>query len=139
MGCVRREAPDPERDVSPVEGSGAKRLTLSETLVESKETQDQAALLLPRLALQPGLKRAGFGVIGACPGPRQPNRSSATRVFGALSRVVLLQAIGDIGGHAHRFRDAFAVRLLQAGVPMERVSLLLGHRSIKVTERYYPP
>ena len=42
-------------------------------------------------------------------------------------------------GHAHRFRDTFAVGLLQAGVPMERVSVLLGHSSIKVTERYYSP
>jgi integrase len=42
-------------------------------------------------------------------------------------------------GHAHRFRDTFAVGLLQAGVPMERVSVLLGHSSIKVTVRYYSP
>jgi integrase/recombinase XerD len=37
-------------------------------------------------------------------------------------------------GHAHRFRDTFGVGLLQAGVPIERVSVLLGHSSIKVTE-----
>jgi integrase len=42
-------------------------------------------------------------------------------------------------GHAHRFRDTFAVGLLQAGVPMERVSVLLGHSSIKVTEKHYSP
>jgi integrase len=42
-------------------------------------------------------------------------------------------------GHAHRFRDTFAVELLTAGVPMERVSMLLGHSSIKVTERHYSP
>jgi len=42
-------------------------------------------------------------------------------------------------GHAHRFRDTFAVDLLQAGVPMERVSMLLGHSSIKVTEKHYSP
>jgi site-specific recombinase XerD len=42
-------------------------------------------------------------------------------------------------GHAHRFRDTFAVELLLAGVPLERVSILLGHNSIKVTEKHYAP
>ena len=42
-------------------------------------------------------------------------------------------------GHAHRFRDTFAVELLKAGVPMDRVSVLLGHSSIKVTEKHYSP
>jgi hypothetical protein len=42
-------------------------------------------------------------------------------------------------GHAHRFRDTFAVELLLAGVPLERVSVLLGHSSIKVTEKPYSP
>lgn len=39
--------------------------------------------------------------------------------------------------HGHRFRDTFATEALQAGVPMERVSILLGHRSVKITEKYY--
>jgi integrase len=42
-------------------------------------------------------------------------------------------------GHAHRFRDTFAVGLLQAGVPMDQVSVLLGHSSIKVTKQHYSP
>jgi integrase len=37
------------------------------------------------------------------------------------------------------FRDTFAVGLLLAGVPIEQVSKLLGHKSIKVTEKHYSP
>jgi integrase/recombinase XerD len=44
-----------------------------------------------------------------------------------------------VGGHAHRFRDTFAVELLIAGVPLDRVSVLLGHSSIRITERHYAP
>lgn len=40
---------------------------------------------------------------------------------------------------SHRFRDAFAVELLLAGGPIERVSILLGHQSVRVTERHYHP
>ncbi len=43
------------------------------------------------------------------------------------------------GAHPHRFRDSFAVELLLTGVPLERVSILLGHSSIKVTEKHYAP
>jgi integrase/recombinase XerD len=55
----------------------------------------------------------------------------------SLKKLFKLAAIPD--GHAHRFRDTFAVELLLAGVPLERVSMLLGHRSVKVTERHYAP
>jgi len=41
------------------------------------------------------------------------------------------------GGHAHRFRDTFATELLEAAIPIERVAVLLGHQSVKVTEKYY--
>jgi integrase len=41
--------------------------------------------------------------------------------------------------HPHMFRDTFAIELLLAGVPLDQVSKLLGHRSIKITERHYAP
>lgn len=51
----------------------------------------------------------------------------------------LFELAGAVGGHAHRFRDTFAVELLLAGVPLERVSVLLGHQSVRITERHYSP
>ncbi len=51
----------------------------------------------------------------------------------------LFRLAGVQGGHPHRFRDTFAVELLAEGVPMEQVSMLLGHTSIRVTERHYAP
>jgi integrase/recombinase XerD len=55
----------------------------------------------------------------------------------SLRKLFVLAAILD--GHAHRFRDTFVVELLLAGVPLERVSMLLGHRSLKVTEKHSAP
>jgi integrase/recombinase XerD len=51
----------------------------------------------------------------------------------------LFEKAGVADGHAHRFRDTFAVELLLASVPIERVSILLGHTSIRVTEKHYAP
>lgn len=43
------------------------------------------------------------------------------------------------GAHPHQFRDTFAVALLQDGVPIEDVSMLLGHRDIRITQKHYAP
>jgi len=39
--------------------------------------------------------------------------------------------------HTHLLRDTFVVEMLLAGVPLEKVSKLVGHESIAMTERYY--
>lgn len=49
----------------------------------------------------------------------------------------LFKLAGVPGARPHMFRDTFAVELLLAGVPLERVSILLGHQSVRITERYY--
>jgi integrase len=68
----------------------------------------------------------------------EPKRESATGDWQrALKRVFKEAKIPD--GHTHRFRDTFAVGLLQVGVPMDRVSALLGHSTIKVAEKHCSP
>ena len=48
-------------------------------------------------------------------------------------------AAGVEGFHPHRLRDSFAVELLLAGMCMDDVSTLLGHSSVRTTEKYYSP
>lgn len=53
----------------------------------------------------------------------------------------LLFERADLGkrAHPHMFRDTFAVELLLAGVPIDQVSIMLGHKSVKITEKHYAP
>lgn len=41
--------------------------------------------------------------------------------------------------HPHRLRNTFAVELLLTDVPVDDVSVLLGHSSVRTTELYYAP
>jgi integrase len=54
-----------------------------------------------------------------------------------LQRVFEVAEIPD--GTIHRFRDTFAVELLLKGVPIEQVSVLLGHSSLRITENTIRP
>jgi integrase len=67
-------------------------------------------------------------------GSKQTLAGNWRRTFRRLCAIA-----GVRGGHPHRFRDTLAVELLLEGVPMERVSVLLGHSSVKITERHYAP
>ncbi|MGO9265557.1 MAG: tyrosine-type recombinase/integrase [Candidatus Binataceae bacterium] len=43
-----------------------------------------------------------------------------------------------VKGYAHKFGHYFSVNLLTRGVSIEDVAVLLGHSSIRVTEKHYP-
>jgi len=64
-------------------------------------------------------------------------KSCASSYQRALHRLFVLAGVTD--AHPHRFRDTFAVECLLSGVALERVSILLGHSSIRVTEKHYSP
>ena len=53
----------------------------------------------------------------------------------------LLRAVFGAQTHftPHCLRDTFAVEMLSAGIPIEEVSKLLGHTSVRTTERSYAP
>jgi integrase/recombinase XerD len=52
-----------------------------------------------------------------------------------MKKLFTLAQVSD--GHAHRFRHTFVIELLLASVPIERVSVLLGHSSTRITEKHY--
>ena len=61
-----------------------------------------------------------------------------TQDYGRYIRPIFKAAGLDDGQmKAHRLRDTFAVDLLEKGVSLEDVSKLLGHTSIKTTEKHY--
>jgi len=67
--------------------------------------------------------------------------SQPTTAVGDLQRKLrtLFRNSGFPKGHPHQLRDTFAVDLLAKGVPLQEVSKLLGHTSIKTTEKHYAP
>jgi integrase len=51
----------------------------------------------------------------------------------------LFRTAGFAEGHPHQLRDTAAVEWLTSGIPLEEVSKLLGHESVKTTEKHYSP
>jgi integrase/recombinase XerD len=54
-------------------------------------------------------------------------------------RIAEVLNLAKVSGHPHRFRDTFAVALLEGGASIETVSILLGHQSVRITEKHYNP
>lgn len=74
--------------------------------------------------------RSSLVFLGPRGGPISPTTFSE-RIW---SPAVDLSGVGHV--RVHDLRHTYASRLLTAGVPIERVSKLLGHASVKTTERY---
>jgi integrase len=51
--------------------------------------------------------------------------------------VTRLGTLAGVRARPHRFRDTFAVELLTNGADIRTVQLLLGHESVRTTERHY--
>jgi integrase/recombinase XerD len=74
---------------------------------------------------------------GRCFWPGGASKTWTTEWQARMKKVFVIAGIPD--GHPHRLRDTFSVELLEKGVPLETVSLLLGHKSIRTTEKHYAP
>lgn len=55
----------------------------------------------------------------------------------SISRIATIAGVKN--AHPHRFRDTFSVELLKSGSDLRTVQQLLGHGSIKTTEKHYAP
>lgn len=62
-------------------------------------------------------------------------RGFATSEFG--KRIGPVQATFILTERGRRFRDTFSFEPVLAGAPIERVSILLGHQSVRIAKEHY--
>jgi integrase/recombinase XerD len=106
------------------------------------ETNRQKTGIHVSVPIQPKVAKELLAVMKLNGNPRYMFWSGNGKVKTALSNWgnvlrLLFREAGFPEGHPHQLRDTFAVDLLQKGVPLEEVSKLLGHESIKTTEKHY--
>ncbi|HEU0141238.1 MAG TPA: tyrosine-type recombinase/integrase [Bryobacteraceae bacterium] len=90
------------------------------------------------------LGRSAIDALSALPGRGEyffwnGESKLSTAVGNARKTISRVLAVAKVAGHPHRFRDTFSVRLLEKGEDLRTVQLLLGHTSIKTTEKHYAP
>jgi integrase/recombinase XerD len=125
------------------------RVTDAATLERSRLTDDDKIFLYTqktgtpvRVLIQPDLARRLRSLPNLNPkyffwSGTSKKKSAGVRWWENLKAVFIKAGIPH--AHPHALRDTFAVECLLKGVPIEQVSVLLGHSSIRVTEKSYAP
>ena len=110
------------------------RIVDGKLMVYTQQTGQAVYVPLPPV-VEESLAKSGSGELLFWSGHGNP-KSAVADWQRSLRRLFDLAGVED--GHAHRFRDTFAVALLQKGVPLETVAILLGN-TIKIAEKHYAP
>jgi site-specific recombinase XerD len=66
-------------------------------------------------------------------------RRTLAKLTAAANRALKASNLKLVDVHPHRFRDTFACRLLETGADIRTVQKLLGHESVRTTEKHYAP
>jgi site-specific recombinase XerD len=110
------------------------RITDGKLMLYTQKTGQPVYVPLPPVVIE-ALTKIGEGGLLFWSGNGNP-KSAVADWQRSLRRLFKLAGVED--GHAHRYRDTFAVSLLEKGVPLEAVAVLLGN-TIKIAEKHYAP
>jgi integrase/recombinase XerD len=117
-----------------VDCKGATRLR-----IRTEKTGVVVTLLLPTTTVQAlkGLPHVGHELYFWRGGDERQFATACDRARRVIARLGVIAGVED--AHPHRFRDTWAKTALLNSTPMRTVQLVLGHKSIRTTERHYAP
>jgi len=110
------------------------RIVDGKLMVYTQKTGQPVYVPLPPVVIE-SFEKSGSGELLFWSGHGNP-KSAVADWQRSLRR--LFDLAGVEHGHAHRFRDTFAVSLLEKGVALETGAVLLGN-TIKIAEKHYSP
>jgi site-specific recombinase XerD len=110
------------------------RIKDGKLMVYTQKTGQPVYVPLPPVVVD-ALAKSGDGELLFWSGNGNP-KSAVADWQRSLRRLFVLAGVDN--GHAHRYRDTFAVSLLEKGVPLETIAVLLGN-TIKIAEKHYAP
>jgi integrase len=107
--------------------------------IRIEKTGVTVTLLLPQATVQPlkCLPHVSHELYFWKGGDECRFATACDRARRVIARLGKLAGVED--AHPHRFRDTWAKTALLNGTPMRTVQLVLGHKSIRTTERHYAP